>query len=123
MYRRHGDLARLLLTGPVNTESAVYHEIASRQDLIANPGVLDAASQLYFDPSRNAPKVGAHTTKPQPGTVRRFVRVLQQLDMTYDIYGLAGEQILELLPGEFDAWRPGARQAELLAGEGESRSG
>ncbi len=121
VYRRHGDVARLLLTGPVHTESGVYHEIASRQDLIANPGVLEAASELYFDSRRNAPKIGAHTTKPQPGTVRRFVRVLQQLDLTYDIYGLRGEQILELLPGEFDAWRPGAHQSNLeLPGSGRS---
>ena len=30
---------------------------------------------------------------------------LQQLDVTYDIYGLSGEQLLELLPPEFDVWR------------------
>ena len=106
VYRRHGELAALLLAGALHSESGVYHEIVSRQDLIANKGVLQAASTLYFDRRRCRPKPGAQGSHRHPGTVRRFVRVLQQLDVTYDIYGLSGEQILELLPREFDAWRP-----------------
>lgn len=112
IYRRHGELAALLLAGPLHSESGIYHEIVSRQDLIANPGVLQAAAVLYLDPRRGRPKPGAQGSHRHPGTVRRFVRVLQQLDVTYDIYGLTGEQILELLPPEFDIWRP-RQQAEL----------
>ena len=33
------------------------------------------------------------------------MRVMQQLDLTYDIYGMSGADIVELLPTEFDAWR------------------
>jgi hypothetical protein len=33
------------------------------------------------------------------------VHVLQQLDVTYDVYGMTGQQILDLLPLEFDRWR------------------
>ena len=105
IFRRHGELATLLLTGPLHSESGIYHEIVSRQDLIANKGVLQAAAALYLDPKRGRPKPGAQGTHRQPGTVRRFVRILQQLDLTYDIHGLSGEQILGLLPLEFDAWR------------------
>jgi hypothetical protein len=106
IYRRHGARSMLLLAGPVDSESGLYHEIVSRQDLIANRGVLEAAVMLYLDPKRDRPKPGAQGSHRQPGTVRRFVRVLQQLDVNYDIYGLSGEQILELLPAEFDVWRP-----------------
>jgi hypothetical protein len=113
LYRRHGTSAALLLAGSLNSESGVYHEIASRQDLVANRGVLEAAQQLYLDAKRGRPKPGAQGSINQPGTVRRFVRVLQQLDVTYDIYGLTAKQILELLPPEFDDWR--ARQALDLA--------
>lgn len=111
IYRRHGDLTALLLAGPLRSESSVYHEIVSRHDLIANKGVLQAALMLYFDPRRRRPKPGAQGSHRQPGTVRRFVRVLQQLDVTYDIYGLSGEQILGLLPQEFDIWRPNREMA------------
>ena len=105
LYRRHGAHSALLLAGPLYAESGVYHEIASRQDLVANRGVLEAAQQLYLDAKRGRPKPGAQGSINHPGTVRRFVRVLQQLDVTYDIYGLTAKQILELLPPEFDAWR------------------
>lgn len=110
VYRRHGVKSILLLTGSLKSESGLYHEIVSRQDLIANQGAIEAAVLLYFDPLRLAPKRGAQAQQGRPGTVRRFVRVLQQLDMTFDIYGLSGQQILELLPREFDAWRPGSRR-------------
>jgi len=114
LYRRHGERSRLLLSGPLHSESSVYHEIASRRDLIANKGVLEAAAMLYLDPRRGRPKPGSQGSVRQAGTVRRFVRVLQQLDVTYDIYGLTGRQILELLPEEFDVFRP-QREIELGA--------
>lgn len=105
VYRRHGERSALLLSGPLHAESGIYHEIVSRQDLIANRGVIDAAVALYFDRRRGRPKQGA-MSHGHPGTVRRFVRVLQQLDLTYDIYGLSARQLLELLPEEFDIWQP-----------------
>lgn len=105
VYRRHGERSALLLTGALDSESSVYHEIVSRRDLIANRGVIDAALALYYDAQRGRPKAGAQGSLHNAGTVRRFVRVLQQLDVTYDIYGLSGEQLLELLPPEFDSWR------------------
>jgi len=105
IYRRHRELSVLLLTGPIHTESSVYHEIASRQDFISNKGVLEAAALLYLDARRGRPKPGAQGSHRHPGTVRRFVHVLQQLDVTYDIYSLTGSQILELLPEEFDIWK------------------
>jgi hypothetical protein len=104
LYRRHGATSALLLSGPLSSETAIYHEIASRQDLVAHRGVLDAARTLYLDVRRGRPKPGAQGSINQPGTVRRFVRVLQQLDVTYDIYGLSGRQIVGLLPPEFDVW-------------------
>lgn len=105
VYRRHGEHSLLLLSGPVHSESGIYHEIASRQDLISNRGVIEAAMMLYLDPVRASPKPGSQDSHGRPGTVRRFVRVLQQLDVTYDIYGMSGKQILALLPREFDPWR------------------
>lgn len=104
LYRRHGARAVVLLSGPPHVESGLYHEIASRRDLLANAGVIEAAVRLYMDRHTGGPKRGAQGSGV-PGGVRRFVRVLQQLDLTYDIHGMSGRQLLELLPGEFDAWR------------------
>ena len=38
----------------------------------------------------------------QPGNV--IVDVIQQFDLTYDLYSLTGRQILRLLPDEFRRW-------------------
>ena len=67
-------------------------------------GVIEALNALYLDRSRGLPKRGAQRVAAA-GTIRRFVRVMQQLDLTYDIYGMSGADIVELLPTEFDAWR------------------
>jgi hypothetical protein len=109
VYRRHRAHAILLLAGPLHTEPSVYQEVTSRQDLIASRGVIEALNALYLDRPRGVAKRGAHAGEDRPGTLRRFVRVLQQLDLTYDIYGMSGEAILALLPPEFDEWRGGAR--------------
>src|SRR5690606_32351857 len=108
--------------GALDTESGVYHEIVSRRDLIANPGVIDAALALYYDAQRGRPKAGAQGSLHNAGTVRRFVRVLQQLDGTYDIYRLSGEQLLELLPPEFDVWRAAEHETVRVPARGAAAS-
>lgn len=104
VYRRHRGHAILLLSGPLHVEQGVYQEITSRQDLIASRGVVEALNALYLDRARGLPKRGAQRAE-RPGSLRRFVRLLQQLDLTYDIYGMSGSAIVDLLPPEFDAWR------------------
>jgi hypothetical protein len=107
VYRRHRGHAILVLSGPLHVEPGVYQEITSRQDLVVSRGVIEALNALYLDRSRGLPKRGSQGREDHPGTLRRFVRVLQQLDLTYDIYGMPGSAIVELLPPEFDAWRSG----------------
>jgi hypothetical protein len=43
--------------------------------------------------------------------VRRLVAVIQQFDLTYDLYAMTADQILTLLPPEFDRWRRPAATA------------
>jgi len=109
VYRRHRGYAILVLSGPPHVELRLYHEITSRTDLIASRGVLEALNALYLDRTRGLPKRGAQSTVPGPGTLQRFVRVLQQLDVTYDVYGMSGQALLDLLPPEFDSWREKSR--------------
>ena len=104
VYRRHEGFSALLLSGPVHSQGTLYQEIASRQDFIANKGVVEATMDLYLDRKRRAPKHGCQDPKAPPGSIRRFVRVLQQLDVNYDVYGMSGKDIVALLPEEFDAW-------------------
>ena len=98
-------LSRLLLWTPLHLESQFHNELAGRQTLITNRGLLDAADRLYFNESDSKPKRGALIKKNAPGTLLRFVDVVQQLDLTYDLYSMSGEEIIALLPPEFDKWK------------------
>jgi hypothetical protein len=105
VYGLQDKLSRLMLWTPLHIESKFHHELASRQTLITNKGILEAADKLYFRESEGRPEKGALMKKAAPGTLRRFIDVIQQLDLTYDLYSMSGEQILTLLPPEFEEWR------------------
>lgn len=104
LFTMHGGNARLLLHPAVHQHGAFVYDLGFRRDLITNRGLIEAIDLLYWDPRRNAPKRGATTTS-RPGNLRRLITVVQQLDFNYDLYGMRAEEILQLLPPEFDAWR------------------
>ena len=89
----------------LNSESSIYHQLASRQNLISNSSIVELADYLYFDPNKGAPKKGA-PTKGRPGNIFRFVSIMQQFDLTYDLYSMSYKEILTLLPSEFKEWLP-----------------
>ncbi|PIQ95618.1 MAG: hypothetical protein COV67_13910 [Nitrospinae bacterium CG11_big_fil_rev_8_21_14_0_20_56_8] len=103
-FKMHGHTARLLLDGPVDQESQIHHQLATRQGFITNFGVIEAADELYFDRANDRPKRGVLSTI-KPGSLFRFIDVVQQLDLTYDLYSLEGRDIISLLPEEFDSWK------------------
>lgn len=105
LFSMHGDRARLLLYPPVHQHGRFVYDLGFRRDLITNRGLVEAIDLLYWDPKRNRPKQGATTTS-HPGNLRRLITVIQQLDFNYDLYGMRGEEILHLLPPEFDPWQP-----------------
>lgn len=97
------EFGKLMLSTPLTSESHFHHQLATRQSFITNRGILEAVHGLYFDVATEKPKAGS-LGKNTPGTLYRFIDVVQQLDLTYDLYSMSGEQILQLLPGEFDRW-------------------
>jgi hypothetical protein len=106
VYRNHIENARLLLLDPVDKLGDIWEQLASRQEIISNQPIVGAATLLYLDSDKDRPKRGAASTKRKPGTLRRFVDLIQQLDLTYDLYSMRPTDILGLLPPEFDSWRP-----------------
>ena len=103
---QYDNLGRYLLTNPVNKEGQLYHEICARQNFIANPAIMEAAHALYCNPKTGSPKPRAAGSKVEPGGIYRFITIIQQLDLTYDLFSMKAGQILTLLPHEFDAWQP-----------------
>jgi hypothetical protein len=108
VYRMHGERAPLLLYGPLDKISNYYEQLSCRQGFVTNRGVIEAANLLYFNPRTGRPKYGPGGTGGKPGTLLRFIDMVQQLDLTHDLYSMTGEEVLSLLPPEFDEWRPKA---------------
>jgi len=109
LVRRSGVCARALLTarGGVHVISSVYDQLASRQELISNPAVVELVWRLYYNRRRNSVRPGAAGTK-RPGGIRRFAVVLQQLSLNYDLPAMKAREIADLLPREFDGWKRNA---------------
>ncbi len=98
-------LSKLLLSSPLPKESKVHHELATRQSMITNIGIIEAAHILYYDEKANKPKRGIIVKKNKPGTLYRFIDIIQRLDLNYDLYSMTGEEVLQLLPAEVNNWK------------------
>lgn len=105
LFQMHGTNARLLLHPPVHQHGAFIYELGFRRDLVTNRGLIEAIDLLYWDVKRNRPKRGA-TTSSRAGNLRRLIAVVQQLDFNYDLLGMTADEIVKLLPREFEAWLP-----------------
>jgi hypothetical protein len=105
IYRAHRDdprRAMSLLCGLPTQPGPLVPLIASRPSLVTCNAVVGVATRLYYDAAngRNRPGLSAKS----PGSPRRFADVLSQLDLTWDLHSLSIEQLLTLLPSEFDAF-------------------
>jgi hypothetical protein len=104
IYGLNDGLSKLLLYTPPYIESGFHHQLAQRQSIITNKGLMEAAHLLYISNQESKPKFGA-IAKNKAGTVYRFIDVIQQLDLNYDLYSMTGEDVLKLLPAEFNKWK------------------
>ena len=104
VYSLNDDLSKLLLYTTPYIESGFHHQLAQRQSIITNKGLMEAAHLLYINNQEIKPKFGA-IAKNKAGTLYRFIDVIQQLDLNYDLYSMTGEEVLQLLPAEFNKWK------------------
>lgn len=106
LYGIHNLDIKILFHAPVQTLGDFTEQLSSRQELAASRGALEAADLLYWDRESDRPKTGARTTGDEPGSLRRYVSILRQLMLTYDLFSLDARSILNLLPKkEFDPWK------------------
>lgn len=93
--------AAIVLCQRPNVPGDFVEQLASRQERITNPAIIDAANRLYYDSEMGKPKRGASPNWRKPGTLRRFGDLLDQLDLTYDLYSMSADDLIGLLPMEF----------------------
>jgi hypothetical protein len=64
---------------------------------------METAGELYTDAHTSGFKRGAASSRK--GGARRLVAFLNQITLTYDIYSMSKEQLLNLLPSEFNRFK------------------
>lgn len=108
-HRDDPERARCLLCTSVTSPGDLAEQIASRQELVSNPGLVGAATRLYYDKKTGKHKRGhvsnckiGGKTRGQPGTVRRLIEVVDQLDLLWDLYGTSFDEFMALIPDEFN---------------------
>lgn len=104
LFKDNHDAAAIVLCQRPQSPGDFVEQLASRQERITNPAIIETANRLYFDGNTGKPKIGASPTWRKPGTLRRFGDVLDQLDLTYDLYSMSTDELTKLLPDEFAAY-------------------
>jgi len=108
IYTRFGLDSKIFLTTPMSKISNFIRELAARQNIISNKNLIRAVQALYWKELENGKegvKKGAYSKK-KPGNLYRFIAVMNQFDTNYDLYAMKPEDIIRLLPAEFDSWKP-----------------
>jgi hypothetical protein len=107
IYRAHREdsqRAMAFLCKPLPIIDDIVAQLASRQEIISNPAVVQLATQLYFDPTSGTTKKGAGGKGR--GSPRRLVDILRQFDVTWDLYSMSLKEFWDILPQrEFEKFR------------------
>ncbi len=108
IYVRHGETAWYLLDEPVGSLGQLADRLSGAPEMFRAVGIVELAHRLYADPVTRRLKsgvLGGGQNQRPPGGIVRLLDVLNQLYMTYDVYGMTAQQLLPLLPPEFDRWQ------------------
>lgn len=100
----HGENAKFLLGKPMHVRGELTEQFMGRQDYLSCSGVMECANRLYLDRSTGSFKKGAGGRK-SPGCIARFIVWLQQIEQTYDIFSIDGNELFDMLPAEFERFR------------------
>lgn len=95
--------AMALLVQPLASPGDFVEQIASRRELATSAAVVGAATILYLNRAKGKLKTGAGDKGAGGG--RRFAAVVGQFDCTYDLYTLSPEELIAILPEEFDKFK------------------
>lgn len=105
IFRAHSDdplKALCLLASSLSSPGELVEQLAARQELVSNKSVVHAATLLYIEGDGGA-KRGAGGSGP--GSPRRLAEVLDQFDLTYDVYSIPPQELIRILPKEFDRFK------------------
>ncbi|WP_157652380.1 hypothetical protein [Burkholderia ubonensis] len=104
-YTVHGQSAKLLLTQTKGGLTNDYRELLTgTQDRVENRTIISTAYKLYFDEMTGKPRARS-SGKNGLGSIHRFSTILGQLQRTFDLQSMSPDQLITLLPKEFDRYK------------------
>ncbi len=104
IYRAHRDdprRAMAVLCQRPGSPGDLVEQLASRQQIITNPAIMQIASDWFVDPETG--KQNKHANSKRAGGARRFIDILAQFDVTWDFSMMSADALYALLPAEFHA--------------------
>jgi hypothetical protein len=105
LFRDLGEWSKIYLAGKPDVPGDLFEQLASRQEIAACRGVIEAATILYWNDNDEKIKKGVRN-KDGAGVLRRFVKAtIPQFQMTYDLNSMGGQDVIQLLPREYDKWK------------------
>jgi hypothetical protein len=102
-HRDQPERAIAMLCNPIWKPGEIVEQLASRKELVTNRAVAEVATRLYYDSNTGSFKRGAGSSVK--GAARRLAALLNQFDLTWYLYGMTADEMLALLPKEFDRFR------------------
>jgi hypothetical protein len=77
----------------------LVEQLASRQQIISNAAIMQVATDWFVDPETG--RQNGYANRRGAGGALRFIRVLNQLDVTWDLSMMTAAGLRDLLPPEF----------------------
>ena len=100
LQQAHGDTAAFLLDRDPTEFSNLTSRALGYARIFNSVGVVPLMLRLYTEGARQKPK-----HRYGRGGLEHLIRVLDQLERTYDVYGMSAEALSRILPPDFDRWQ------------------
>ena len=99
LYETHGESVAFLLDQNLTSFGDIFQRTFGAIRIFNSDGIIQLVLRLYTDGIRQKRGFG-HA----PGGLRHLLRVLDQLERTYDVYGMSPDALIRILPEEFQRW-------------------
>ena len=103
LHQAHGERAAYLLDRDLSEFSNLTSRALGYSRVFNSVGIVPLMLMLYTAGGSQKPR-----HRHGRGGLEHLIRVIDQLERTHDIYGMTVNQLLNILPPDFDHWKPAA---------------
>jgi hypothetical protein len=99
LYEAHGESAAFLLDQNLTSFGDIFQRTFGAIRIFNSEGIIQLILRLYTRGKHQKRGFGHGS-----GGLRHLLRVLDQLERTYDIYGMSPDALIRILPEAFQRW-------------------